>query len=73
MAKKENDTFEEQLNPPEHFKIKKKVKVQYDNRQYSIRLPIKIVRTLGIKKGTPVTFEVDPTQKKPTYTIKIGE
>lgn len=72
MSKKENDEFEEQLNPPELFKIRKKVKVQYDSRQYSIRIPIKVVRALGIKKGTWATFEVDPTQKKPTYAIRIG-
>ena len=57
----DKDKFEEIVDPDDvnEHKIIKTVNIQYDKRQYSIRIPIAMVRALGIKKGDKFTFEVD--------------
>lgn len=40
-------------------KFIKSVNIQHDGRQYSIRIPIRVVKALKIKKGDKFTFQLE--------------
>lgn len=69
MAKKESVRFEEYLTPPELYKLKKTVPIQYDGKQYVIRIPQKIAYLLHIQRGQAFTFEVDTKKSYSSFTL----
>lgn len=70
--KKEKDTeiIEDLLKPRVHPDIiTKEGKVQFDGKQYSIRIPLAIIDELNIKKGEPFIIEYNTKTKE--YSIRF--
>ncbi len=67
-SKRDDDVFELPSLPT---KIEKEVRVQYDGKQYSIRIPISIVEELNIKKGDVFIIKYDPETKEYSFELKI--
>lgn len=53
------EVFEKAVNPPELYKIVKKVNITYDGRQFLIRFPKKIARAFNLARGDMVRFELE--------------
>lgn len=52
--------------------IKKEVKVQYEGKQLSIRLPALLVNELKIKKGDVFIIEYNGKTKEYSFKLKKG-
>ena len=52
-------------------KFTKTVKIQYDGRQFSIRIPAIIVRILDIEKGHKFVFEVDLDKENKNEKVRF--
>lgn len=54
--------------------IKKKTKVQFNGKQYEIRIPILLIDELNIKKGDPVEITYNTKTKEYSFEfIKDGK
>lgn len=49
--------------------IEKKMKIQHDGSQYSIRIPAILIEELNIKKGDVIIFKYNSKDK--SYSIKF--
>lgn len=69
MKKTQEEEIEEILKIPSQEIITKETKVQFNGRQYEIRIPMLLIGELNIKKGDIVIIEYNTRTKE--YSIKF--